>query len=660
MTRKKLLSLLMAAMIIMGVIAPTVALAGSIAEPTNTNSVTLHKLLMTKEELGAWDSDAIEKGTAEQPGYNATQDTAGLNTILKALNKNEVKEIAGVFFAWQNEDGEWIDKEGNVVADENSKDILGGLTEAGGIKFDTSKLPAGKYKIVEVKEKSTYQNDGNILTDSKAVPVELTLPLVNENGIVVDAHVYPKNTEEKPDIVKGFDDGTDTPSVPKDPEQHQIGDSIPYLVKTTIPAKSDYKALKWSDRMSKGLTYNNDLKVYIGTKELVKGTDYTVFEAGNGFDLKFTDEGLKNVNKQEQDVVVTLKYSATLNEDAAIAEPETNDIKLKYGHTPLFDSTPKEGKPSNKQIKIEKTWEGGTAPEGVVAIFDVVEKESGKLVATVELNAANNWTATVGNLDDAKTYIVIERMISGYEPEYVSFEGGVAKVNNKKDGNPKVINPEEPKVITYGAKFVKTDDADIATAKKLAGAQFVIKNAEGQFLMLKDKETQDANLTAYNNAEQAYQDAVKAYNVAAAKTNPPATAEELANLETAIKTAKETRDAAFEKMNMLWDWTTDKDEKKAMVFTSDRDGKFEVRGLKKGDYFLKEIKAPDGYALLQNEIKFNVNETSYEEANRIQVKNKKVTIPQTGGIGTVIFTVAGVTIMGGALFAMRKRRQEEF
>ena len=53
---------------------------------------------------------------------------------------------------------------------------------------------------------------------------------------------------------------------------------------------------------------------------------------------------------------------------------------------------------------------------------------------------------------------------------------------------------------------------------------------------------------------------------------------------------------------------------------------------------------------------------SQDQAGKIdatKVINKKVTIPQTGGVGTVIFTVIGITLMGVAVYAMKRRNAEE-
>nr|WP_275041188.1 LPXTG cell wall anchor domain-containing protein [Streptococcus agalactiae] len=70
-------------------------------------------------------------------------------------------------------------------------------------------------------------------------------------------------------------------------------------------------------------------------------------------------------------------------------------------------------------------------------------------------------------------------------------------------------------------------------------------------------------------------------------------------------------------------------------------------------------------------IKFVVNQGSYITGGNIdyvansnqkdatRVENKKVTIPQTGGIGTILFTIIGLSIMLGAVVIMKRRQSKE-
>ncbi len=101
-------------------------------------------------------------------------------------------------------------------------------------------------------------------------------------------------------------------------------------------------------------------------------------------------------------------------------------------------------------------------------------------------------------------------------------------------------------------------------------------------------------------------------------------------------------------------WTADKN--KATTFTSDKDGKFEVSGLKYGTYYLVETKAPDGYVILDKPIKFVVNENSHTTDKTVTVMNKhKGSLPITGGIGTIVFSIVGISTFVLAILYFRRR-----
>lgn len=88
-------------------------------------------------------------------------------------------------------------------------------------------------------------------------------------------------------------------------------------------------------------------------------------------------------------------------------------------------------------------------------------------------------------------------------------------------------------------------------------------------------------------------------------------------------------------------------------------------------YWIVETKAPtytvtdkDGntiekeYNILKKPFEVTVNATSHQVSNKVVVANSKFTLPVTGGVGTVIFTLGGLAIMGAAAFLyMRTTRR---
>ncbi|HGK9418230.1 TPA: SpaA isopeptide-forming pilin-related protein, partial [Streptococcus pneumoniae] len=272
----------------------------------------------------------------------------------------------------------------------------------------------------------------------------------------------------------------------------------------------------------------------------------------------------------------------------------------------------------------------------------------------IVLNQTNNWTFTATGLDNNTEYKFVERTIKGYSADYQTItETGKIAVKNWKDENPEPINPEEPRVKTYGKKFVKVDQKD----ERLKEAQFVVKNEQGKYLALKSAAQQAVNEKAAAEAKQALDAAIAAYTNAADKNAAQAV------VDAAQKTYNDNYRAA------RFGYVEVERKEDALVLTSNTDGQFQISGLAAGSYTLEETKAPEGFAKL-GDVKFEVGAGSWNQGDfnylkdvqkndATKVVNKKITIPQTGGIGTIIFAVAGAVIMGIAVYAYVKNNKDE-
>ena len=114
-----------------------------------------------------------------------------------------------------------------------------------------------------------------------------------------------------------------------------------------------------------------------------------------------------------------------------------------------------------------------------------------------------------------------------------------------------------------------------------------------------------------------------------------------------------------------WEVTTVKTEENP-------NGQAIFRGLAYGTYYIVETVAPKydsngddqitdadkSYNILSKPFEVTVSAESHLESNKIVVANSKFKLPVTGGVGTVIFTLGGLAIMGAAAFLyMRTTRR---
>lgn len=159
-----------------------------------------------------------------------------------------------------------------------------------------------------------------------------------------------------------------------------VGDKVPYKITSKVPDMTGYEKYYFvvSDTLSKGLTFNDDLKIKVGDRELLaedndefdpmKLPDYTMTTSQNkdgstAIEIVFTNFIQYKENVGEN---IEITYSATINQDAVIGVAgNPNTVKLTYSNNP---NTSDNGDPENPDKPTPDSPTGET-PEKEVRTF---------------------------------------------------------------------------------------------------------------------------------------------------------------------------------------------------------------------------------------------------------------------------------------------------
>lgn len=101
------------------------------------------------------------------------------------------------------------------------------------------------------------------------------------------------------------------------------------------------------------------------------------------------------------------------------------------------------------------------------------------------------------------------------------------------------------------------------------------------------------------------------------------------------------------------------------VLTTGENGKIVINGLDADTYYLREVKAPDGYNKLAADVEVKISGATEGEDGKLtyttvvaKVNNQSGTeLPSTGGIGTTIFYVIGAALVIGAIVILVAKKR---
>jgi len=146
---------------------------------------------------------------------------------------------------------------------------------------------------------------------------------------------------EYPEIDKKIDDGDKG----KAGGSYTVGDVIPYILRSQVPDTTGYDSYIYivTDKMSKGLTFNDDVEIKVDGSPLSDDMFAvpTPIDKGDYNEIKIIFNNAKDIFKHVKGADIVITYSATLNDKAIIGpDGNSNSATIEYSNDPkVTDST---------------------------------------------------------------------------------------------------------------------------------------------------------------------------------------------------------------------------------------------------------------------------------------------------------------------------------
>ena len=353
----------------------------------------------------------------------------------------------------------------------------------------------------------------------------------------------------------------------------------------------------------------NPLTVNVAGVYLVKAT-----EAGYTYNLMSAYIGFGKVTISGDDGEVTYEYPSLVD-----AELEAKKTPIKVEKEAVdTDNVVATGDILTYKVKTNVPFIAPTDTDKTFWVYDEL---------TGAENTKENATITLGGEDVTTTYSI--------NWENAKFSVDLSGMIN--DAN---SNAGKEVVITYTVKVTSAND--VITNKATAG------HKDKEDFGSKEIKTYQGNITLTKTGENDVK---------------------LANAGFEVRKASKTSDAL--KFTKLDDGVYKYDPAGQLTeVVTKADGTVKVQGLDVGTYYFKEITAPEGYSVNQNQSEatlavaadaVDAKATATLTATASMTDTKLSSLPSTGGIGTTIFTIGGCAIMivaAGLFFATRRKTQK--
>lgn len=594
---KKLLSMLLAVIMILAMAAP------SFAEETNKGLGNFTITLNNKNEGHTYTAYQVFKGDLSVEDNKKTlsniewADTVvreGLIAEIKACDdafenladNASARDVAEVL-AEQSDDSEVMQKFVKAV-----RPFLGnkGTDSVQSTPFDEtytiSGLEAGYYLVEDAK-------GGDQEGDAYSRYILEVVADVNAN---VKA--------ETPEIEKKILEGNEK----VDANTAGVGKTVSYEITGTVPQHQSYDKYYYviNDKLSDGLTFSNDITVTLNGVTLTLDKDYYVY-TGNKADGNTFQVAFANIKELTPGAKISVTYSAVVNENAVVGEVgNPNKVTLEYSNNPnnssVGENNKKPGTPDPDGGNVT-----GKTPEDITITY----LAQADIVKTFVNSAGQTITGELPGAEFTITGTSKQTLLTN-KTYYAPAEEGEYYL--LKDGTYTSTAPVEPEI----EEGVITNEAT---------SHLYVQDADGNYKRYEEKTT-----TEITEVESA---------VSMTGTTDSEGKLTFKGLGEGTYTIEETKvPEGFNKAPNV-----------TIVIQANRPAEV-IDGTEKAEWTVGE--GSTGGVTLD----LDADGANYSAVYKTTIENRAGSLlPSTGGIGTTIFYAAGIILMAGAVFFVVRRKR---
>ena len=323
--------------------------------------------------------------------------------------------------------------------------LIGSQTKiiaAGGT--DTVTLPSAGYYLIKDRDYTQDQLNG--------VYTSYILRILGD--ATVSAKISTPTVEKKTRDINDSIDASIANSPWVDSADHDIGDTVPFMLIGTLPdnfAAYAVYSYTFSDELCAGLTYQNDAQVFVdngaGEIDITAQTTITQTAIATGTSLQIAISDLKALTGVTVDAQsrILVRYTAILNANAVIgADGNPNTVSLTYSNNPNVSGAGTSTTPIDKaviftyRVVINKTDGSGTALAN--AGFTLYKKNATGTWDQVQTFAAGaDTTFTFNGLDDGDYKLVESTVPTGYN-RMNDIEFTIIATHETNSANPQLLS----------------------------------------------------------------------------------------------------------------------------------------------------------------------------------------------------------------------------